>query len=112
MTVSQKDILNNIKEIDSKINSRKEHFNTIIDAIKKKKEGNERANVILTRMLNYTPSDGEPSINKDDVMNRLNKCNQWLREAEFILPSFENARDHEISELLYEKTRMMALLNH
>jgi hypothetical protein len=110
-SLSREIILEQIKEFDSQINSKHEYFNTIIHAIEKKKEGMEHACVIFLRMLNYVPMDGTPTIDKEDVTIRLNRCTKWIEEANIIIPTLESTRTTEITPLIVAKNKLINMLN-
>lgn len=80
-----------ILELNSEIKSQPEDQEIVITKIKKKIEGFRSAKLILLEILSYTPSKGEPVIDRDDVTCRLNKCIQFLSEAELILSQFETS---------------------
>ncbi len=104
---SHDEINENIKKIDIEIKSKIEYYENIIDAILKKKESVERAKIVWTTVLSFVPTEGELPIDRADITERLNTCNQWLSEAEIILPSFENARDKEIAELTISRFKLV-----
>lgn len=104
---SHDEILENIKKIDVEIKSRIEYYEAIISAILKKKESVERAKIVWSTVLSIIPNEGELPIDRDDITERFSSCNQWLSEAEIILPSFENARDKEIAELTISRVKLV-----
>jgi hypothetical protein len=74
-----------ILELISEIKSRPDNQETVITEIKKRIQGFKHAQVILSEMLTYTTSEGQPSIDTADVTIRLNECIQFIKEAELIL---------------------------
>ncbi len=78
-SISQDDILEQIKKIDSEIKLRIEYYDTIIDAILKKKESFERAKIVWSTLLSFTPTvpaGTEFKIDREDITERFNSCNQ------------------------------------
>jgi hypothetical protein len=110
-SLSHDDILEQIKKTDDEIKLRIEYYETIINAILKKKESVERAKIVWSTVLSFVPSEGELPIDREDITERFNSCNQWLSESEIILPSIKSARDKELSDLTISRVKLVDLLD-
>lgn len=107
---SKETLLDKIKEINSEIILRDQYFDNIINNIKKKKEGTIKAQFFLSKMLTYQPIEGDPIVNKENVMFRLNYCKHWLNDCDSMIMKFELIRDNQIRQLLFDKEIISKLL--
>lgn len=78
-------------DLISEIKSRPEHQKNVITEMKKRIKGFQYAHTILSKMLAYTPYEGQSYIDTADVTNRLNECVQLIKEAELIILQVETS---------------------